>query len=183
MMLVPARQGHPDTRRATAMAGFTLIEILVVLFIISIVTTVTLLTIGRNENRDIENFAKELTQMVSLAEEQAMLEPNVLGISLAPHSVQFASLTKDKETQKSVWLPMEDHVLGGYEIPSNIQVSLQVGGMQVELSKSMKSIPQIIISTNGDVTPFVMYVGKKGKKPQFAITADADGNVSNTALT
>ena len=169
-----------STTSRSKTAGYTLIEVLIVIFIISIVTTVTLLTISRNENRDIETFAKELTQMVSLAEEQAMLEPNVLGMTLATDTIQFASLTKDKENQP-VWLPLTDHVLNHYSIPSNIQVSLQIAGNKVELG-SAKSIPQIIISTNGDVTPFILYVGKKGMKPRFAITADADGNVSSTSL-
>lgn len=166
-----------------AAAGFTLIELLVVIFIISIVTTVTLMTISRNENRDIETFANELTQMVSLAEEQAMLQPTVLGISLAPHTIQFAALSKDDVNHQPVWLPLEDHVLDRYSIPQNIQISLQVAGAPVSLNPATKSIPQIIISTNGDVTPFVMFVGKKGKKPRYAITADADGNVSSTLLT
>jgi general secretion pathway protein H len=163
-------------------SGYTLIEVLIVIFIISIVTTVTLLSIGRNENRDIELFAKEITQMVSLAEEQAMLEPNVLGISLADHAIHFASLTKDKETQKSSWLPLQDHVLGQRAIPDNIQVSLQMNGNKVALGDSHESQPQIVISTNGDVTPFMIYVGKRGKKPQYVVTADADGNVTSTAL-
>lgn len=161
--------------------GYTLIEVLIVIFIISIVTTVTLMTISRNENRDIDIFAKELAQMVSLAEEQAMLEPNVLGISLAQHSVQFASLGKDEQTQKPVWLPLTDHALTRTAIPKNVQVSLEVAGNTIELSGAAK-VPQIIFSTNGDVTPFIMYVGKKGQKPRYAITADADGNVSSTAL-
>tara|TARA_R110000868_G_scaffold63868_7_gene192258 strand:+ start:180 stop:734 length:555 start_codon:yes stop_codon:yes gene_type:complete len=176
---------QPCDRRASRLnrvAGYTLIELLIVIFIISIVTTVTMLTIGRNENRDIETFAKELTQMVSMAEEQAMLEPNVLGISLATSSIQFASLAKDKETKESVWLPMDDHVLGRYVVPANIQVSLQMGGNTVELDSSLQSIPQIVISTNGDVTPFVVYVGKRGKKPLYAITGNADGTVSRTSL-
>lgn len=175
------RQSFESTSRKTA-AGYTLIEVLIVIFIISIVTTVTLMTISRNENRDIETFANELKQMVSLAEEQAMLEPNVLGISLAPHTVQFTSLGKDKESQKPVWLPLEDHTLSRAAIPANIQVSLEVAGSTVDLGGAAKSMPQIIFSTNGDVTPFVMYVGKKGQKPRYAITADADGNVSSTAL-
>jgi general secretion pathway protein H len=178
-MKLNLRDRHRKASRCKT-AGYTLIEVLIVIFIISIVTTVTLLTISRNENRDIENFAKEMTQIVALAEEQAMLEPNVLGITLASQDVRFASLGKDNKTQKSVWLPLNDHVLKHFDIPANIQVSLEVAGKTVELSGG--ALPQIIFSTNGDVTPFVMYIGKKGKKPRFAITADADGNVSNTAI-
>lgn len=162
-------------RRHRRQAGYTLIEILVVIFIISIATTVTLLTIGKNENREIETFTKELTQMVSLAEEQAMLQPRILGITLNANTIQFASYDKNKETQKSTWLPLSDHVLNHYAIPDNIQVSLQ--GVA-----SQQDTPQIIFSTNGDVTPFVLFVGKKGKKPMYAISADADGNVGYTEI-
>lgn len=182
MKLISIQRRLSSATSRVSAAGYTLIEILVVIFIISIVSTVTLMTISNNENRDIDTFAKELTQMVSLAEEQAMLEPNVLGITLAHHKLQFASLGKDKETQKSVWLPLNDHVLSGRTIPKNMQVSLEVAGSTVKLKGMEKSLPQIIFSTNGDVTPFVMYVGKKGKKPRYAITADADGNVSSTQL-
>jgi general secretion pathway protein H len=163
-------------------SGYTLIEVLIVIFIISIVTSVAMMTINRNENRDIETFAKEITQMVSLAEEQAMLEPNVLGIQLGSRQLQFASLTKDEKTQKPIWLPLDDHVLTGRKIPGNIQLTLEVAGSSVELNGSAKAIPQIIFSTNGDVTPFILYVGKKGKKPMYAISADADGNVASAAL-
>lgn len=162
--------------------GFTLIEVLIVIFIISIATTMTLLSIGKNENREIETFAKEVTQMVSLAEEQAMLEPHVMGISLQPRAIQFASLNTDKETQKKSWLPMTDHALNQHAIPSNIQISLHIAGNPVSLNATQEGDPQIIISTNGDITPFVMYIGKKGKQPLFAITADADGNITKTAL-
>lgn len=163
-------------------SGYTLIEVLVVIFIISIATSVTLLTIGKNENREIETFAKELTQMVSLAEEQAMLQPRVLGIALNSNTIQFASFDKDKETQKSTWLPLSDHVLHHYAVPDNIQISLHISGSQIALNGEPSTTPQIIFSTNGDVTPFVMYVGKKGKKPAYAISADADGNVDYTAI-
>jgi general secretion pathway protein H len=162
--------------------GFTLIELLVVIFIISIVTTVTLMTISRNENRDMETFSNELTQMVSLAEEQAMLEPGVLGIAIANHSIQFKGLIKDEESKKSNWVALDDHVLNTFTIPQNIQVSLQVSGNHIDLSKQDHDVPPIIISTNGGVTPFVMYVGKAGQKPRYAITADADGNVTSAAL-
>jgi len=180
-MMTPRHNQCLATSRVHA-AGFTLIELLVVIFIISIVTTVTLLTIGRNENRDIETFAKELTQMVSLAEEQALLEPAVLGIDVQSTGIAFKTLTKNQESQKSVWEPLTDHVLSRYAIPANMQVSLQVSGNQVDLADEADSVPPIIISSNGGMTPFILYVGKAGKKPQYAITADADGNVFSTAL-
>lgn len=165
-------------------AGFTLIEVLIVILIISIVTGVSLLTLNRNENREIEAFANELTQMVSLAEEQAMLEPKVLGISFEGDDVQFHSLLTEKESKKQIWQPLNDRILGTYTIPANVQLSLQVAGNEIKLEADgeERKVPPIVISTNGGMTPFILYVGKKGEKPRFAITADADGNVHSASL-
>jgi general secretion pathway protein H len=161
-------------------AGFTLIEILVVLFIISIVTSVALLSISRNENKQMETFANELTQIMTLAEEQAMLQPTVLGLSLSEHSFQFASLQSAAGGKKNIWSPLQDSILGKHNIPSNIQINVIVGNAKAE--KAEVDIPQIIISSNGDITPFTIYVGKKGEKPRYAIIGDEDGNVTSKLL-
>ena len=68
--------GNTDGQQPTHLNGFTLIELLVVIFIISIVTSVALLSISRNENKQLEAFTNELVQTVTLAEEQAMLQPS-----------------------------------------------------------------------------------------------------------
>lgn len=160
--------------------GFTLIEILVVLFIISIVSSAALLSIGRNENRHIETFANELAQAMTLAEEQAMLQPTVLGLSLKEHSFQFSSFQLTAEAKKNVWTPLQDALLGQHTIPNDIQVDVEVSGNRAAAED--KTTPQIIISTNGDLTPFTIYIGKKGEKPRYAIRGDADGNVTNKLL-
>lgn len=162
--------------------GYTLIEILVVLFIISIVTSVALLTISRNQNKQLETFANELAQTMSLAEEQAMLQSTVLGLRLDDHSFHFATMQQAIEGEKKTgWSPLQDTILGQHPIPSDIQLAVQVGGQKLGNDNS-KPIPQVIISTNGEITPFTIYVGKKGEKPRFSITGDADGNITNKAL-
>jgi general secretion pathway protein H len=154
------------------MRGYTLIEILIVLFIISIVSSVAMLSIGRSENKEIESFANEVMQMMSLAEEQAMLQPVVLGLTANDHVLQFASFGKN------TWTPFQDTILGKHVIPNAIRVAIDVG----EHVTSEKKTPQIIVSTNGDVTPFTIYIGKKGEKPRYAVIGDADGNITRKEL-
>jgi general secretion pathway protein H len=146
--------------------GYTLIEILVVLLIISIVTSVAMLNIGQNKNKQLETFANELTQIVTLAEEQAMLQPMVLGLSFNERSMQFSSF-------KNTWRPLQDAQFSKHGIPNNIQINVQGGA---------KSGPEIIISSNGDITPFTIYLSQKGKEPRYVIKGEADGTVTNTEL-
>lgn len=163
--------------------GFTLIEILVVLFIISIVTTVALLSISRNESRQLEAFTKEFVQRVTLAEEQAMLQPVVLGLFIEGKSYQFARYQSAQDKKKSLWQPTQDTLLGNYTIPGNIELTVEVGGQKVDMQQDEKHSPQIVISTNGDITPFTIYVAKTGKSPRYVISGDADGNITSKLLT
>ena len=161
--------------------GYTLIEILVVLLIISIVTSVGLLSIRFNENKKLETFANELTQLMTLAEEEALLKPQVIGLFLSNQSLQFSILKEDAEdNKKEIWVPLQDLTLGLHPIPHNIQVDLFINHQRIALDEKIN--PQIIISTNGDPTPFIMYVGKKGERPHYAVTGDADGNVASKSL-
>lgn len=162
--------------------GFTLIEVLIVIFIISIVTSVALLSIGHNENKKIETFTNELTQVVSLAEEQAMLQPVILGIAFQENSFQFLRYEHDKDEKESRWIPLNDNVLGKHEIPQGVNVEVKVQHVNMAEVKEKINVPQIIFSTNGDITPFTIRVGKKGKKPRHAIIGEADGHLTQKTL-
>src|SRR3990167_7089199 len=133
--------------------GYTIIEILVVLFIISIATGVALLGISQNENKKIESFTKELTQLITLAEEQAMLQPAIIGLSFDADAFQFArfeAINKKRER----WLMLNDRMLGKHPIPSNIQLDIRASVSDKNKEKDEDAdkkeegfTPQIIIST------------------------------------
>jgi general secretion pathway protein H len=169
-------------------SGFTLIEILVVIFIISIVTSVALLTISRNENKKIDAFAIELAQLITLAEEQAMLQPQVLGLLVDDQTLQFKSMHQSGD--KISWTVLEDKLLGTREVPDDIALTLRLTAEKpkeaddekTDDDETVKQIPQIIISTNGDLTPFSLYIGKRGQNPRYLITGDEDGHLTSQPL-
>lgn len=155
--------------------GFTLVELLVVIFIISIVSSIALLSISRNKNKTLENVANQVTQMVSLAEEEALLKPNVYSLSLVQHQLQFSTYQLAADGKKNDWAPLHDALFAQDAIPDGVQLSLQVGDSQEG--------QRVIISSNGDLTPFSIYIGEKGEKPRYVVRGDADGNVTSKELT
>lgn len=166
-------------------AGYTLIEILIVLFIISIVTSVALLSISRSQNHELATFTTELTQLLSLAEEQAMLQPAVLGLTIKNDALQFSSYRAIPEEKKNVWTPLVNSILTKQHIPDDVEIGINVANKKnTDDSDDEKknSNPQIIISTNGDITPFSIYIGRKGEKPRYVIKGDTDGKISSKAL-
>jgi general secretion pathway protein H len=173
---------HPKRRRY--LNGYTLIEILIVLLIISIVSSVALISINHNENRQLETFANELTQLLSLAEEQAMLQPSVLGLIIDDQSLRFAAFQSHHENEKkNEWVMLQDdHLLNVQIIPKEINVSFATEHTELDHESASVTTPQIIISTNGDLTPFTIYIGRKGKKPRYVIRGEADGRITNQLL-
>lgn len=165
--------------------GFTLIEILVVIFIMSIVTSVALLTISRNQNRQLEAYSRELQQTLALLEEEAMLKPSVLGVSIEGNRLQLSSYHPAEGEKKSAWKASQE-TKGVYDIPRNIELSLEMSGKNISLAhddEKENHAPHIVISTNGDITPFTIYVARKGKSPRYVIKGDANGNISSQLLT
>lgn len=170
----------------TRQQGFTLIEILVVIFIMSIVTSVALLTISRNENRQLEAYAKELQQTLTLLEEEAMLKPSVLGLSIEENSLRLSAYQPAEGEKKSAWLSHETRQGSNHSIPRDIELSLEMGGKKQvsdQGEEKRKQSPDIVISTNGDVTPFTIYVARKGKSPRYVVRGDSNGNITSQLLT
>lgn len=161
--------------------GFTLIEVLVVMLIISIVGAATLLTISHNQNSRLENFSRQLTSLITLAEEEAMLEPAVLGLQFTNDTLQFFRYQEADAKQNAAWQPVTNSVLGSRRLPKNAQLILKVNGEQFSAEKTKE--PPIIISTNGDLTPFVILIGEKNSAPRYQVTGAEDGSVNSARVT
>jgi len=150
--------------------GFTLIELLIVIVIISIVSSIALLTISHNKNKNMEYFAHEFVQRMILAEHEAMLRPTTLGVGLTPTSYQFYIYNI-----KTQWSLLNDKNLNHHSIPGNIQVILKMNDQIVELNGK----PVIIISESSDITPFTIFIGEHEKHTMYQIIGHANGNITS----
>lgn len=157
--------------------GFTLIEVLVVMLIVSIVTTVALLSVGRNQTKQMQGVINAFTQSLSLAEEQAMLAPTKIGLSVNNEGWQYWVYQEKPIAQ---WQPDTTDGLGSYSLPDQLTITLQV--LSQANVKDINGEPQIIITSNGDITPFVLRVGERGKKPKFQVQGRVDGFIQDEVL-
>jgi general secretion pathway protein H len=160
--------------------GFTLIELLIVMVIISIVGGVAMLTISHNQNTRYDNFAKQITNILSLAEEQAMLQPVILGLNFTDTTFQFYEYDESKANAKekgSPWQAITTGELGLHHIPDGIQLTLKVRNKVVPIENNQ--LPQLIISTSGDIIPFTILIGKAGSEPRYQVVGQANGSLTN----
>jgi general secretion pathway protein H len=157
--------------------GYTLIEILIVMLIISIVGVASLLTISANKNSRLETYAKQLSNLITLAQQQAMLEPAVLGLMIQKQTLTFYEYQQAIDAKhKSTWVPLTDTVLKPHRIPKEIELQLRIAEQSVS---TQSPDPQLVISSSGDVTPFHIYVGEKNKSPLYQVTGQEDGSISS----
>jgi general secretion pathway protein H len=169
------------------LGGFTLIEILIVLVIISIVSTVAIMSLKANDNRKIQSFSNELGQLMSLVEEQAMLRPAVLGVKITNDHYQFLIFHSDAKMKKgeSPWALLEDDkLLGVQDVPDDIALKIVTSDVHEKQADDQADTitPQIVFSTSGDITPFAIYVGAQGKEPRYVIRGEADGTIKTQSL-
>lgn len=153
--------------------GFTLIEILIVIVIISIVSSIAALTISHNQQKQYEYLAKSLAHLITLAEEEAMLRPATLGLAFTPENYQFFEY-QDKGT-KTHWVALTDKLFGKHTYSSSIKLTVHVQNKTVPLDGQ----PHLIISASGDIVPFTIWIGKEDQEPSYQVTGFADGNISS----
>ncbi|MBV8802983.1 MAG: type II secretion system minor pseudopilin GspH [Gammaproteobacteria bacterium] len=146
--------------------GFTLIELLIVIVIISIVSSVALITLSYNQNKNIKSFANQLIQVMTLAEHEALLRPITLGLGFTEKSYQFYQYDSNAK-----WIILKDNYLKPHFFSTKIQIALKINNQTIALNGA----PSIVFSENSDITPFVILLGEWGKSPSYQIIGDATG--------
>lgn len=159
----------------TVNQGFTLIEILIVIVIISIVSGIAALTISRNQQKQYESLANRLSHLITLAEEEAMLRPATLGLAFTPESFQFFEYQNKATENKTHWQAQTDKLYGLHSFSPNIKLTVKVQNKTVALDGQ----PHIIISASGDIVPFTIWIGKEDEPPSYQVTGYANGNVTS----
>ncbi len=159
--------------------GFTLIEILIVMLIISIIAGVATLTIRPNPRKEFEAVANRFNRVILLAEQEAMLRPATLGLGMTAQHYQFFIFIRDRKKHRSFWQPITQSILAQQNFPNNTQISLSVAHKAAPTDGS----PQIIINQSGDITPFNILMGKQNEIPLFQITGKANGEVTHAVFT
>jgi type II secretion system protein H len=93
-------------------AGFTLVEILVVLVIIALVGGLAMVTLERDERRLAAREAKRFAGALEFAAARAQARNETLGVS-ADRTIRFWR----REPSGEKWLPLDDDVLGARVLP------------------------------------------------------------------
>lgn len=153
--------------------GFTLIEILLVLVLLSVTAVAVIATIPTNSKDVAKKYAQSFYQRVQLLSEEAILSGLDFGIRIDEKKSTYVLMTLKSEG----WQEVEfEKIPSSTELPEDLALSLSLGGgawadddrlfnpgslfdedMFADLEEEKKpKPPQVYILSSAEVTPFTL---------------------------
>jgi general secretion pathway protein H len=144
-------------------AGFTLLELMVVLVLIGIIFSFAVLSLRGTDISDLmEQETRRLATLLELAGDEAVLRGEELAVNFTEDGYEFLVL------QDNIWQsPGEDGLLKAYNLPAEIELRLEVEGEpplltglagqedeDSEEDEEEQLAPQVFILSSGEMTAF-----------------------------
>jgi general secretion pathway protein H len=152
---------------------------MVVVVIIGIVTAGALLTLGAvGRDRELDSESERLQALMNYAREQAELQTREYGLQFEPDRYRFVVF----DHRKQMWVDEElDDSLRERDLPEGLQVRLVIEGRPIVVRRpppdSRDRTPQLMIFSNGDLTPFELSLQREGGAPSVTLSADQQGRI------
>ncbi|WP_318484904.1 type II secretion system minor pseudopilin GspH [Photobacterium leiognathi] len=173
-------------------AGFTLIEIMLVLVLLATSAVAVISTLPDNKRDEVKEQAVRFHHLAQLLGEDAMLNGVDYGIRVEPHQYHFVQLTQDG------WQPLEGaKFYTDVRLDKAITTNVEIGGAWKDKDRLFKSDslfknedlftksdeekkkikPQIVVMASGEYTPFTLSFEVDGENQFWRVSADEVGNL------
>jgi general secretion pathway protein H len=155
---------HPDSNqvllnqtgsiRSYTMRGFTLIEILVVLFIVSIMTGIAVVSLpGFTQTGEFDTEADRLKVVLEMLRDEALVQANEYGFKPETNGYQF--FIYDDLQQN--WVILEERPFTERDLQGKVRLSLTVEGDELNLGEEGEAPPVLILSS-GEISSFELEI-------------------------
>ena len=169
-------------RTPSNQAGFTLLELLVVITLVGIMAGAAMLSVGGQQARQLKNEAQRLQLLLNQARDESELTQRTLGVKIEKQGYQFLEWQRDKRQWRSLdTRPYQSHQLAnGTHLASHTEPSADSSydaRDQRQRSRDSDSNtlrhklkPQIIFSASGDHSTFALSLS--GENQQYQLSSD-----------
>lgn len=184
---------RPRWPRLAVQRGLTLIEVLVVMVLIVVATTVAMISVNVvGDNREIEQEARRLAALIETAADEAELQGRDYGIEFVRQGYRFVEYDPFFDTWAEL---LDEGVLKARSLPEHLEFTIVVEDRRIELDEVAadtgnadpeddddddnrrqpallnKYAPHAMIMSSGDVSPF-----------DVVITRIADGDYETVRM-
>ena len=184
-------------------AGFTLLELLVVIVIIGIITSVASVSVNvLGRDNQVEEQAKRLNAVISQVREESEMQARDIGLFIERDGYLFMRF----DSRRQSWVEIDnDQLLARRELPGGLENRLWLEGREVilkthdELTALNKHaattsnlsakdaatrqakdsrVPQIAILSSGDLSPFELRMEREGTMFSWHLLGKPDNSLT-----
>lgn len=173
-----------DSRRC---AGFSLLELMVVVAIIGVMAGALILSAGLgNEERIQERETQRLSGLIRLMREEALMQNRDFALELTESGYRFLQYDY---TQLRWLVPLNERLFVDYTLPDErLRFELALEGRYVTLNTQFDDAPedetdaepQLYVLASGEVTPFELDLLFAENRGRYRLTAEIDGTLEVT---
>jgi general secretion pathway protein H len=171
--------------RRTDVAGFTLVELMVVVVIIGVLVAGAMLSLGATgRDSQLEQERDRLVGMIQYVRERAELQTREYGLRCTPDGYQFVVY----DSRGNVWQADDlDTSLRERHLPVGLEFALVLEGRKVVLEApkpqtGLKSsvedlTPQIMLLSSGDTSDFALTLQRGAPHRSLTLKSNVDGEL------
>ena len=150
--------------------GFTLIEILVVLFIVSIMSGLVVVNLPSfTRTQDFDTEARRLEVLLQMAREHAVVQAVEMGFTVEDDGYSFYYYDEIAQS----WAQMQQAPFGVRKLPETITLSLEIVGKGFSLADNEDAKgPKLLLLSSGETTPFELEILQQ---PDLSKRLQSDG--------
>lgn len=157
--------------------GFTLIEVMVVVVLIAIVTSLAVVRIDPPDAGP-EREARRLARVLDMARRTAVLEGRTLGLVVSSGGYRFVR-RGSRGWQRGAF--PDDDALRTHRLAEGLRLNVDTGelpGPREPGADDETGRPHLLILSSGEITPFEFEVRPAdGRAPSWQITGTVDGRI------
>jgi general secretion pathway protein H len=171
----------PRRWAARSDAGFTLLELLVVIVNIGILTSMAVISVNvLGGDHEMQQEAERLQAILLQTREDAVMQSRDIGMRLDETSYEF--LQYIGRTGK--WEPIEnDPLLRPRTLPDGLRLGLRVEDRNVQLKPMQPATdrdpisPQIVLQAAGELVPFDLLLSRDGSDQKRRVSGTLEGRI------
>jgi general secretion pathway protein H len=162
-------------------AGFTLLEVLVVVVIIGILTSMAVISVNvLGGDHEMQQEAERLQAILLQTREDAVLQSRDIGLRLDETGYEF--LAYDGRVAR--WNAVEDDpLLRARSMPEGLRLSLRLEDRNVQLKPRQPATerdpiqPQVILQASGELVPFDVGFARDGTDQKRRVSGTLEGKI------
>jgi len=169
------RNGRPI--RAPLARAFTLLELLIVLTILGVITATVMLSFtGADQEQALKGAAERLALRIELARQRSLTRNREWGIYVEADTYRFAEFDPDEGD----WVTQSGRPFDKDDLPDRVRLLLDLKEYDELPFEDSKELPQILIFSSGEVTPFRILIEPEWRTVPWVVGSDGLAQVTAT---